>query len=123
MQNRLFRVIKPTAQTVIAASQSVSWNIWSPLDPGSFRRTMAGENVLLPRYADEADVASDAASIPELWFLEFSNHLDTGDPMRPLDRLYREDRIVTVHARGHTLRASSSGTPGVVAGALRHRAC
>jgi hypothetical protein len=105
VQNRLFSVIKPTAQTVIAASQSVSWNIWSPLDPGSFRRTMAGEHVILPRYADEADVAAEATSIPELWFLEFSNHLDTGAPMRPLGRLYREDRIVTVHARGHALRA------------------
>lgn len=105
VQNRLFGILKPTEQTVIAAPRSLSWNIWSPLDPGSFRRTMTRGKVLRPRYADEVEVAAQAASIPELWFLEFSNHLDKGDALRALDRLYREDRIVTVRARGHALSA------------------
>ena len=105
VQNRLFRLLKPTARTVIATPQRVRWNIWSPLDPIGYRRTMARENVLVPRYADEVEVATQAASIPELWFLEFSNHLDIDNAMHTLDRLYREDRIVSVHARGHVLKA------------------
>ena len=105
VQNRLFRLLKPTAHTVIAAPLRLRWNIWSPLDPVRYRRTMASVHVLVPRYADEVEVAARSASIPDLWFLEFSNHLDVDNARQSLDRLYREDRIVSVHARGHVLKA------------------
>ena len=105
VQNRLFSLLKPTAHTVIAAPLRLRWNIWSPLDPVRYRRTMAGEHVLVPRYADEVEVATRPSDFPELWFLEFSNHLDVDSARRMLDRLYREDRIVSVRARGHVLKA------------------
>jgi hypothetical protein len=105
VQEQFFRSLKPTARAVIATPRLVRWNIWSQLDPLTYRRTMKRDDVLVPRYADEVDVAAQVGTIPELWFLEFSNHPDKDTAMGTLDRLYREDRIVSVRARGHVLKA------------------
>ena len=66
---------------------------------------MVTKHVIEPRYQDHIDVALQYASIPDLWFLEFSNRLDLDIAMRTLGRRYREDRIVRVRARGHVLTA------------------
>lgn len=104
-QNRLFRILQPTAQTVIATAWRARWNLWSQLDSLTYQRTTAREKVLVPRYADEIGVALQVATMPELWVLEFSNQPNFGSTMRLLCRHYREDRIVSAHARGHILRA------------------
>ncbi len=105
VENRLFGVLKPTAETVFAAAWRVRWNVWSQLDSLTYQRTMARERVFAPRYADDIEAAVSVATTPELWFLEFSNQPNFGSTMQLLCRHYREDRIVSAHARGHILRA------------------
>lgn len=104
-ENQLFRVLKPTAQTVVATARRVRWHVWSQLDSLTYQRTMAREGVLVPRYADEIEIALLVATMPDLWFLEFSNQPRFSSTMRLLCRQYLEDRVVSVHARGHILRA------------------
>ncbi len=105
VQNMLFQKMRPSPDAVVATSQSVRWNVWSALDSVTYRRTMRTTGVTSPVYADETDVARmEPARVPELWFLEFSNHAD-GDPtLERLGRTYTELSIVRVHARGHVLK-------------------
>jgi len=105
VMNALFQQMHPTDQTIIATSRSVRWNVWSQLDSATYRRSMARESVMVPKYADEMDVAAmGPARAPEVWFLEFSNHADKDTSLEGLAKSYTEVEITRVHARGHVLR-------------------
>ncbi|HLA89441.1 MAG TPA: hypothetical protein VJL28_03285 [Gemmatimonadaceae bacterium] len=105
VQNALFLRLRPTDSTAFATSRAVRWNIWSQLDARTWRRTLARRDVIVPRYADEVDLAAMPNRPRDVWFLEFSNHADTDRALASLGALYRETAIVRVHARGHVLRA------------------
>ncbi len=105
VQNALFRRLRPSDATAIATSRVLRWNIWSQLDAGTFRRTLAREHLVIPRYSDEVDLAVNPDRPREVWFLEFSNKVDGSDPLAVLAPYYREDRIVSVHARGQVVKA------------------
>jgi hypothetical protein len=105
VQNALFRRLRPSDATAIATSRVLRWNIWSQLDAGTLRRTLAREHLVIPRYSDEVDLAANPDRPRDVWFLEFSNKVDGSDPLAALAAYYRQDRILSVHARGQVVRA------------------
>jgi hypothetical protein len=106
VQNALFRRLRPTDSNVFVASRTARWNLWSPLDASTLRRTLdRGSTTVSPRYMDEVVLAAQQDQPREAWFLEFSNHADGDRALESLGALYREDAIVRVRARGHVLPA------------------
>lgn len=105
VQNALFRRLRPNDSTAFATSRAVRWNIWSQLDLLTYQRTLARRSVIVPRYSDEVDLAAMPNRPREVWFLEFSNRVETDRALASLGALYRETAIVRVRARGHVLKA------------------
>ena len=105
VQNALYRQIRPTDSTAIATSRAVNWNLWSPLDPRTLRRTLTRDSGFVPRYADEIELAANPDRPPDLWFLEFSNQLESDRALESMGALYTEVAILRVRARGHLLKA------------------
>ena len=105
VQNALFRQLAPTDSTVFVTARLTRWNIWSQLDARTLRRTLAREQLVVPRYYDEVDLAAMPNRPADVWYLDFSNHADNDTALQQLARLYREDAIVRVRARGHILKA------------------
>jgi hypothetical protein len=106
VQNALFRRLRPTDSTVFVASRTVRWNLWSPLDARTLRRTLERRTpTVSPRYMDEVVFAAQRDRPREAWFLDFSNHADGDRALESLGTIYREDAIVRVRARGHVLPA------------------
>jgi hypothetical protein len=106
-QNALNQLLHPTDSTSIATAGFARWNIFSPLDAVTLRRTLRPGAVLTPRYWDEASLlAAPAAARPrEVWFLDFSYRPDADSSLRSLAGLYRESAMVRATARGHTIVA------------------
>jgi hypothetical protein len=105
VQNALFRNIQPNAQTVIATARLTNWELFSPLDSGTFERTLSPGHSFEPRYLDEVTVAAAADHPENVWFLEFSNHPEPDGAMASLSRRYQEVELFRVHARGHAVTA------------------
>jgi hypothetical protein len=105
VQNALFQQLRPTDSTTIVTSRTVRWQLWSPLDATTLRRTLRRRDIVMPRYGDEVDLAAGANRLRDAWFLEFSNHADGDRALESLAGLYRDVTIVRVHAGGHVLRA------------------
>ncbi len=105
VQNALFRALRPSDSTVFATSRLTRWNSWSQLDARRWQRTLARDQVIVPRYYDEVDIAAMPAKPRDVWFLDFSNHADKDDALRQLAPFYREESILRVRARGHVLKA------------------
>ncbi|MFI5309850.1 MAG: hypothetical protein ACHQQ3_01345 [Gemmatimonadales bacterium] len=106
-QNALFRQLRPTASTVIATGRAALWNIFSPLDAVTFRRTLRSVNVVTPRYRDDEGLraAATTARPHELWFLEFSYRPDADTSLRSLAGNYRETAVMRATAGGHVVVA------------------
>ena len=105
VQNAVFRRVRPGDSTTFAASRSVRWNIWSQLNARTLRRTLERRDVIVPRYADEVDLAANPGRPAEVWFFEFTNHADDDRALESLGAFYDDREIVRVHAGGHVLRA------------------
>ena len=105
VQNALFRMVHPTDSTVFATARLTRWNLWSQLDARTWRRTLAREQVVVPRYYDEVDLAAMANRPLDVWFLDFSNHADKDNALEQLAPYYHEVSILRVRARGHVLKA------------------
>ena len=105
VQNALFRMVHPTDSTVFATARLTRWNLWSQLDARTWRRTLAREQVVVPRYYDEVDLAAMVNRPLDVWFLDFSNHADKDNSLEQLAPYYREVSILRVRARGHVLKA------------------
>ncbi len=105
VQNALFHRLRPTDSTVIATPRLVRWNIWSQLDAASYDRTLHRDGVVVPRYADEADIGA-MGNPHDVWFLNFSNHPENDTALENLLRtVYRDADTVQVTARGQLLVA------------------
>jgi hypothetical protein len=115
VQNALFALLKPGAETVIATPRIVRWNIWSQLEPGTWRRTMSRTDAFAPVYADEADVSARGSA--DAWYLTFSNGVV---PDRALDGLLKryavtDSMVAAAHGQRvvarHLVRRESSVLP------------
>jgi hypothetical protein len=104
-QNTLFRMLRPTDSTVFVTARLTRWNIWSQLDARTWRRTLARDQVVVPRYYDEVDLAAMANRPLDVWYLDFSNHADKDNALEQLAPFYREESILRVRSRGHVLKA------------------
>jgi hypothetical protein len=90
---------------VIATPRLVRWNIWSQLDSASYDRTLRRDHLVVPRYADEADIGA-MGNPHDVWFLDFSNRPDHDTTLGNLLRThYRDADTVQVTARGQLLVA------------------
>jgi hypothetical protein len=105
VQNALFHRLHPTDSMVIATPRLVRWNIWSQLDATSYDRTLDRDHLIVPRYADEADIGA-MGNPHDVWFLDFSNRPDHDTTLGNLLRTYYRDAdTVQVTARGQLLVA------------------
>ena len=107
VQNALFMQLHPTDSTSIGTARSSRWNIFSPLEAASFRRTMRQSGAVLPRYWDEESLlaAEPSARPHDVWFLAFSYREDADSSLRTLGRLYHELPVMRASASGHTIVA------------------
>jgi hypothetical protein len=106
LQNALFRELRVGDSTWISTSRSVRWNLWSQLDARTRRRSLQRSDVIVPRYADEVDLAANPNRPLDVVFLEFSNREDKDHALEMLTRtLYRDVGIARFHLRGHLLVA------------------
>ena len=103
VQDALYARMRPTAATVIAAPRPVRWNIWSPLQAATFRRTMRRDSVVTPVYGDEVDVATRRPA--DAWFLEFSNRSYADKTLEMLLSRYRVTDSIVVVSHGQRLVA------------------
>jgi len=102
-QNRIFAAVSPTPETVVIVPQGALWFLGAPLDPATRRRTMAWENVLLPRYLDDATLARTDPLPPEILVLAMPNL-----PFRPGSPVWARYEVVEqaeVAAFGHAMHA------------------
>jgi hypothetical protein len=105
VQDALFRMLQPTDSTVFATGRLARWNVWSQLDSATHTRTLREEHVIVPRYADEVDLAAMPKRPREVWFLEFSYRPYNDRTLTDLARLYRDAGVVRATADGHVLEA------------------
>lgn len=107
VQNTLFRQLRPTDSTAIATGREARWNIFSPLNAVTLRRTLRTETVVMPRYWDDESLraAPESARPRELWYLDFSYRPDADTSLRTLAGIYHETAVVRASVGGHTIVA------------------
>lgn len=102
-QNRIFAAVDLTPETVVIVSRQSLWFLDAPLDPATRRRTMAWEQVLRPRYLDDAALARMDPLPSEVLVLAMPNI-----PVRPESPVWARYEVVEqaeAAAFGHTMRA------------------
>ena len=107
VQNTLFRQLRPTDSTAIATGREARWNIFSPLNAVTLRRTLRLQDVVVPHYWDDESLraAPESARPHELWYLDFSYRPDADTSRQTLAGIYRETAIVRASVGGHTIVA------------------
>jgi hypothetical protein len=105
IQNALFRAMQPTDSTAYATPRVARWNIWSQLEPRTWRRTMRRSDVIVPRYWDEQDLLAVPSPPAEVWWLEFAYAPDPAPALASLAARYRQTSVLHTTYRGFTLVA------------------
>ena len=102
-QSQTFAAVELTPATVVIVARGALWYLDAPLDPVTRRRTMAWENVLLPRYLDDAMLARTDPPPVDVLVLAMPNILF--HPRSPAWARYEVVEQAEVAAFGHAMQA------------------
>lgn len=103
-QDELFRVIKPSLESVVAGPEPVNWHSFTQLDEEHHTRTLRRADAYMPVFTDHLTVIRNQHRVPELWFIDMPN-ADNRLYRLQLADLYRETESVTRSAHGISITA------------------